>query len=57
MNQAELDRVVARVTGDCLSTIRRLGFGRLMAVSPEPQRKPLLVDWDELDQRRASMFP
>ena len=55
MTQSQLERLVARKTGDELDTIRRLGFG-LAELSPEefdpeaPPALPQVVDWDDLDQ-------
>ena len=54
MTQFQLNRAVARATGDCLSTIRRLGFSPLMSTTPEPEREPLVVDWEDLEQQRSS---
>jgi hypothetical protein len=57
MNQSQLDRAVARATGETLSTISRRGFSiadpESVRYDPEPSRRPpLVVDWDELDERR-----
>ena len=57
MNNAELNRAVARATGESVSTIRRLGFG---PAGPEfetddemPQQLgPSVIDWDELRVQR-----
>ena len=57
MTQAELDRAVARVTGDSLGTVRRLGF-QLEEMFPDDfddlevdeeslDEGPLVFDWDE----------
>ena len=62
MNQSQLNRAVARATGESRDTISRLGFSIAdppsMHYDPEPcSRAPLIVDWDELDaqrQRRAA---
>ena len=55
MTQAQLDRAVARATGESLRTINAMGFVPLAsnAVEHEPQ----IVDWDELDAHRYSVFP
>ena len=53
MHQSDLDRQVSRVTGDSLSTIKRLGF---LIASParairDPEAEclgPHVIDWDEL---------
>jgi len=53
MKQAELDRAVARATGETVSTIKRLGF--LLAepadcLDPETdEHGPYVIDWDELE--------
>jgi hypothetical protein len=55
MTQSELNRAVARATGDTIKTIDRLGFTLAESASdPEPdnQRGPLVVDWDELEDFR-----
>ena len=57
MNQSQLDRAVARATGETLDAISRLGFSiadpESARYDPEPSRRPpLVVDWDELDTRR-----
>ena len=57
MNSAELNRAVARATGESVSTIRRLGFG---PAGPEfetdddmsTQHGPSVIDWDELRVQR-----
>ena len=53
MNQCELNRAVARATGESVRTIQRLGF--LIADPDEaigdPQGEdlgPWIIDWDEL---------
>ena len=55
MTQAELDCAVAKATGESSRTIANLGFVPLTPVpfEREPDRKPLMVDWDELDQSRC----
>jgi hypothetical protein len=52
MTQRELELAIARATGESPRTIRELGFGPLHAIAYEVERPPLVVDWDELDQRR-----
>ena len=61
MKQADLDRAVARATGETVSTIKRLGF--LLAdphdgLDPSSDENgPFVIDWDELDaQRDAGML-
>lgn len=59
MTQTQLDRLVAKATGEDLRSIRRRGFsiatfGR--DLDPEPdQRPPQWVDWDELDRKRYEL--
>ena len=55
MTQAQLDRAVARATGETLRTINAMGFVPLASNCVE--REPQVVDWDELDARRYSVFP
>ena len=55
MTQAELNRAVARATGETVSTIAAMGFVPLTHIPIE--REPLVVDWDELDAQRVSVFP
>ena len=50
MNQRELNREVAKKTGETVSTIAALGF---VPLTGQPyEREPLMVDWDELDTER-----
>ena len=53
MSQSQIDRAVARHTGESLSTIRSFGF----SIVEPPELEPLTVDWDELAQERVAMFP
>ena len=57
MTQADLDRQIARRTGEKLSTIRGMGFVPLTAVPIECESQPSIVDWDELDSQRVGLFP
>ena len=50
MNQSQLNRAVARATGESLSTIRRRGFTLLTPIPIE--REPLVMNWDEFDHER-----
>ena len=50
MNQRELNRAVAKATGETVSEIAHRGFGPLTEVSCE--REGETVDWDEQDARR-----
>lgn len=55
MTQAELNRAVARATGESIREIARRGFVLLTPIPVE--REPLVVDWDRLDaERRTSFF-
>ena len=55
MTQAELNRAVARATGEEIRTIAHRGF---VPLTPVPiEREPLAVDWDELDASRVSVVP
>jgi hypothetical protein len=59
MNQSQLDRAVARATGESPQTISRMGFSiadpQSVRRDPElPRRRPLTVDGDDLDQRRRA---
>jgi len=53
MTQRQLDRAVARATGESFSTIRRMGFTPLSDTPLEADRDPLVVDWDALDAQRG----
>ena len=57
MTQAEVNREVAAATGESVSTIARMGFVPLTRAPYEPDRDPLVVDWDEVEQRRAVLHP
>ena len=54
MEQRDLNRAVARVTGETISTIRALGFVPLLAIPYECEpddeesddREGLAIDWD-----------
>lgn len=56
MKQADLDRAVARATGETVSTIKRLGF--LLAepddcLDPDSdEHGPYVIDWDEVEAQR-----
>jgi hypothetical protein len=55
MTQAELNRAVARATGESISEIARRGFSPLEPLADE--RAPLVVDWDETQaERRVAVF-
>ncbi len=55
MTQADLNRAVAAATGETVRTIAEMGFVPLTAAPLE--REPLVVNWDELDADRVSVFP
>lgn len=56
MKQSELNRAVARATGEEPGVIARMGF---IPLSPRPQsieeRDPLLLDWDAVDVLRNNI--
>ena len=54
MTQAELNRAVARATGESIRRIARRGFVLLTPVPVE--REPRVVDWDRLDAKRRRSF-
>jgi hypothetical protein len=55
MNQHDLNRAVAAATGETVSEISHRGF---VPLTPTPvERDPLVVDWDEPDERRPAVFP
>jgi hypothetical protein len=59
MRRSELNRQVARATGESLACISSRGFSLVQAprrLSTE-EREPLLVDWEGLDATRRSPFP
>ena len=57
MTQAEVDRAVARATGESVRTIQRLGF---LIADPDSELTdpddedlgPYVLDWDELERER-----
>lgn len=57
MTQAELNREVARATGESIRTIGSRGFVPLTAQPYERDREPLVVDWDELEASRPMVYP
>jgi hypothetical protein len=47
MRQRDLNRAIARSTGESITTISRMGFVPLV---PEPiDREPRFLDWDQLE--------
>lgn len=57
MTQSELDREVARATGESVRMISSLGFVPLTIQPYERDREPLMVDWDEVAARREIASP
>ena len=57
MTQKELNRQVAKATGETVDTVSRRGFIPLTYALCEEDREPLVVDWDELEARRAVLWP
>ena len=56
MTQNELNRAVARATGESVAVVASMGFVPLTSVPQE--REPQTVDWDEAQQtRRISLQP
>ena len=56
MTQAELNREIAKKTGETVSTISAFGFVELTGQPFE--REPQTVDWDDLDaERHFSLSP
>jgi len=59
VTQQDLDRAVARSTGESLRTIRGRGFNVLTArlADIEPARGPHVLDWDALEHGNCGMAP
>ena len=61
MTQRELEREVARATGESVAEIRHMGFGfadeAQPVFDPEPSDFGRSVDWDEVDADRYSLMP
>ena len=55
MTQNDLNRAVAAATGETVKTIADMGFVPLSGIPIE--REPLVVDWDQVQQQRVSVFP
>lgn len=51
MTQNELNRAVARATGETVSEISYRGFVPLTEMPVE--REPQWIDWDELEEERS----
>ena len=61
MTQNDLNRAVARATGETVRTIAHRGFGiadpDIVAFDPEPSDfESKTVDWDALDAGRPGVF-
>ncbi len=63
MTQRDLNRAIARATGESVHHVSTLGFVELTPVvqtggdfedGPAPPVPPAIVDWDELDEQRAA---
>ena len=57
MTQAEVDRAVARATGESVRTIQRLGFliadpNSELTDPDDEDLGPYVLDWDELERQR-----
>ncbi len=61
MNPSPIDRAVSRATGESVREISRRGFSLADLIEvdydPESEVSPQVVDWDELDAQRPSLFP
>jgi len=61
MTQSEVDVLVSRATGEAIDRVQRLGFSLADRVEnffdPEPFIRPKIVDWDQLDRERLTLFP
>jgi len=53
MTKSQMERELARATGESVSTIRSRGFQPIEMPDPEP----LTVDWEAIDQDRLAIFP
>jgi hypothetical protein len=53
MTQRELERELAHMTGESLSTIRQRGF----SLAEPPELEPLVVDWDQVEAERSANVP
>lgn len=62
MTQQQLDREVAKATGETVCQIRQRGFSIAdpaeVAFDPEPyDQPPQMVDWDEVERQRIYVQP
>ncbi|MBI3864891.1 MAG: hypothetical protein HY290_23695 [Planctomycetia bacterium] len=53
MTQRDLNRAVARATGESVDMIEQMGFGELHESTGE--RQPNSIDWDEHDDARLAV--
>jgi hypothetical protein len=54
MTQSELNRAVAKATGETVRTVANFGFIQLTAIPIE--REPLVIDKDNFDADCSSVF-
>ena len=54
MTQHDLNRAVARATGESVSEIARRGF--VLLTARRRKRKPHVIDWDQLDAQRIGIL-
>ncbi len=52
MTQNDLNRAVARQTGETVGTISHRGFGQLSPLPSEPDAEDLILDWDRVQAAR-----
>jgi hypothetical protein len=62
MTQNELNRAVARATGESVSTVKGLGFlidgpSREAEDFGDAESAPQVIDWDQLDAERSGPIP
>jgi hypothetical protein len=62
MSEGDLNRAVARATGETIRTVARLGFSLVEPdLTNEDQKlseiEPKMVDWDALDEQRVALMP
>jgi hypothetical protein len=53
MTQRDLNRAVARATGESVDTIEQMGFGPMDESAGDPE--PNTIDWDSDDDARLAM--
>lgn len=57
MTQDELNLAVVRATEEPVHTNDQTGFVPLAGGSVEVEREPLMIDWDEMVERRYTLMP